>query len=200
MASDAAESPANPGEVSLLLARFSRGDTSAEGRLMPLVYNELRRLAASYMRHERPSHTLQATALVNEAYMRLVRPQKVDYKDRAHFFGIASRLMRQILVEHARGHQAGKRGGHTPKIQLDDGLVFAPEKSAQVLALDEALEDLARLDSRQCQIVELRFFTGLSVEETAEVLSVSASTVKQEWAVAKVWLHRRISRNRFNAI
>jgi RNA polymerase sigma factor (TIGR02999 family) len=199
MSLDTSESQRRPvtrGEVSQLLANFRNGDRSAEARLMPVVYSELRRLAASYMRRERPSHTLQATALVNEAYLRLVRPQKVDYKDRAHFFGIASRLMRQILVEHARGHQAAKRGGAQGKLHLEEGLALAPEKSAELLALDEALDDLARLDPRQCRIVELRFFTGLSVEETAEILGVSASTVKQEWAVARVWLHRRVSRNR----
>jgi RNA polymerase sigma factor (TIGR02999 family) len=190
------KSRAHPGEVSLLLRDLKRGDRSAEARLMTLVYNELHRLAANYMRSERPNHTLQATALVNEAYLRLVRPQKVDFKDRAHFFGIACRLMRQILVEHARAHQAAKRGGPQPKIRLEEDLVIAPERSAEVLALDEALEDLEKLDPRQSRIVELRFFTGLSTEETAEIIGVSASTIKQEWAVARVWLHRRVSRRR----
>jgi RNA polymerase sigma factor (TIGR02999 family) len=147
------------------------------------------------MRAERPSHTLQPTALVHEAYLRMFCSRSVDWKDRSHFLGFAARVMRQILVDYARGNHALKRGGPYQKIHLDEALVFSSEKSNALLALDEALHDLEKLDPRQSRIVELRFFTGLSVAETAEVVGISTSTVKQEWAMARVWLYRRISRN-----
>jgi RNA polymerase sigma-70 factor (ECF subfamily) len=190
----------SPGEVTLLLASHQKGDSVAAERLLPLVYKELRHLAAGYMRHEKPGHTLQPTALVHEAYIRLIRPQAQNWKDRAHFLGIAARVMRQILVEHARCRGAEKRGGGQFKLTLDEALVLAPEKSIDLLALDEALHALEELDRRQCQIVELRFFSGLSIDETAEALGISPSTVKQEWAVARVWLHRRIFRAKQHAM
>jgi RNA polymerase sigma factor (TIGR02999 family) len=183
-----------------LLQQWARGDRAALDRLMPLVYDELRRLAASYMRRERPSHTLQATALVNEAYLRLIDQTQVQWQNRAHFFGIAAQLMRRILVDHARSDQAAKRGGGKTQISLDndqvlrESMIYSGEdQSLDMLALDEALEELAELDPQQGRIVELRFFGGLSIEETAEALGSSPATVKREWAMARAWLHRRLS-------
>jgi RNA polymerase sigma factor (TIGR02999 family) len=153
------------------------------------VYNELRRLAGSYMRRERPDHTLQATALVHEAYMKLVEQQSVNWQSRAHFFGVAAQLMRRILIDHARGHLRQKRGGEFKKVSLNDAFIFSPEQSAELLAVDESLQRLAKLDERQARVVELRFFGGLSVEEAAAILNISAKTVKRDWSVAKAWLY-----------
>lgn len=184
----------SPTEVTRLLVELRNGSSEAETKLIPLVYEHLHRLAAHYMRSERPDHTLQATALVNEVYLRLVAQKGTEWKDRAHFFGIAARLMRQILIEHARAHQAAKRGGKLRKLPLDQGLEFSSAKARELLQLDEALESLALIDPQQARVVELRFFGGLTVEETAEVLGVSSRTVKRDWAVARAWLHGELSR------
>jgi len=176
-------------EVTVLLSALNRGDQDAGARLIPVVYNELRRLAGSYMRHERADHTLQATALVHEAYLKLVEQQSVNWQSRAHFFGVAAQLMRRILIDHARGHLRQKRGGEYKKVSLNDAYIFSPEQSAELLAVDESLQRLAKLDERQARVVELRFFGGLSVEEAAAVLGISAKTVKRDWSVAKAWLY-----------
>jgi RNA polymerase sigma-70 factor, ECF subfamily len=176
-------------DVTLLLSQLSEGDQSVIPRLIPVVYDELRHLAASHMRYERPDHTLRTTALVHEAYIRLVEQRQVNWKSRAHFFGIAAQLMRRILVDHARNHLRKKRGGEQQKLSLDEAATVSLGRSAEVVAVDEALGRLAKLDPRQNQIVELRFFGGLSTEETAEVLGVSARTVEREWSLAKAWLY-----------
>lgn len=175
-------------EVTELLSALTRGDEDAGAKLIPVVYNELRRLAGSYMRRERPDHTLQATALVHEAYVKLVEQQSVNWQSRAHFFGVAAQLMRRILIDHARGYLRQKRGGEFKKVSLNDAFIFSPEQSSELLAVDESLKRLAELDERQAKVVELRFFGGLSVEETAEVLHVSPDTVKRDWRLAKLWL------------
>ncbi|MGA9471960.1 MAG: sigma-70 family RNA polymerase sigma factor [Terriglobales bacterium] len=176
-------------DVTALLADLSKGKPEAADQLIPVVYGELRRLASSYMRREREGHTLQATALVHEAYMKLVEQRSVNWQSRTHFFGIAAQIMRRLLVDHARGHLRDKRGGGQHLVPLDDALVFSPEQSSQLVELDGALDRLAALDPRQARIVELRFFAGLTVEEAAEVLGVSPKTVKRDWSVAKAWLH-----------
>ena len=183
----------SPGEVTNLLIELKNGNRDAESRLMPLVYGELRRLAGLYMRGERPGHTLQATALVHEAYLRLVGHEDVDWQNRAHFFGVAANLMRRILVDHARAKQAKKRGGGDQKVSLDQAVLVRPEAPEQFLALDEALERLAKRDPRQARIVELRYFGGLSEEETAEVLEISVRTVKRDWNVARAWLYQQLN-------
>jgi RNA polymerase sigma factor (TIGR02999 family) len=169
---------------------WSKGDLEAREALMPLVYDELRRLAASYLRRERPDHTLQATALVNEAYLRLVEEKNVNWHSRSHFFGVSAKLMRRILVDHARGHLAEKRGSGMPKVGLTEAIAMSKEQPADLLALDESLTRLAELDPQQGRIVELRVFAGLTVEETAQLLKISRATVKRDWAVAKAWLLR----------
>ena len=180
------------GEVTRLLVELRNGSPEAEAKLIPLVYNHLHRLAARYMRDERHDHTLQATALVNEAYLRLVPQEGTGWQDRAHFFAVAARLMRQILVEHARARQAAKRGGAVEKLSLDEALELSPARSRKLIELDHALESLGRLDPQQARVVELRFFGGLTVEETAEVLGISPRTVKRDWRVARLWLHREL--------
>jgi len=160
-----------------------------------MVYAELRRLAASYMRKERCDHTLQATALVHEAYLKLIEQRSVNWQSRAHFFGIAAQIMRRILVDHARGHLRDKRGGGQQEVPLDEAIIFAPEQSGELINLDEALNRLATLDPRQAKIVELRFFGGLNVDETAEVLGISPKTVKRDWSVAKAWLHGELKQS-----
>ncbi len=177
--------------VTRLLLQWTEGDKQALEDLLPLVYDELRRLAKSYLQRERPGHTLQSTALVHEAYMRLV-DQNVSWQSRAHFFGIAAQMMRRILVDHARGKNAAKRGDGACKVTLDEGLVAQEERDVNVLALDEALTKLSAFDLQQSQIVELRFFAGLSIEETAEILKISPATVKRDWAMAKAWLYREM--------
>lgn len=182
------------GEITRLLVEIKGGNRRAQSELMPLVYAELRRLARGYMRGERPDHTLQATALVHEAYLKLVEEPAIDWQGRAHFFAVAAQLMRRILVDHARAHQAAKRGGLDHKISLEEELIFSEAKSAELLALDEALVRLAEQDPRQARIVELRFFGGLSIEEIAEVLQISPRTVKRDWNMARAWLYEEISK------
>jgi len=180
--------------VTELLVRWRGGDQAALDTLMPLVYQELRRLAQHYLRQERREHTLQSTALVHEAYVRLVGQNVPQWQSRAHFFGIASRLMRQILVEHARSHQAAKRGGSCCKLALDDAMDLAGQVDIDMVMLDDALKKLAEMDPQQSRIVELRFFTGLSIEDTSEVMGISPATVSREWTSARAWLHREIVR------
>ena len=186
--------PDSSKQVTQLLANWSQGNLEARDALMPLVYNELRKLAASYLRRERSDHTLQATALVNEAYLRLVEQDNVNWQDRHHFFGAAANLMRRVLVDHARAHVAEKRGSGLPKVALTEAIAMSQERPADLLALDEHLTRLAALDPQQGRIVELRVFAGLTVEETAEILGISPATVKRDWAVAKAWLVHEIRR------
>lgn len=183
-------------QVTELLADWSRGDLQAREALMPLVYDELRRLAASYLRRERPDHTLQPTALVHEAYLRLVEEKSVNWQSKSHFFGVSAKLMRRILVDHARSHLAEKRGSGMPKMGLTEAIVMSQEQPADLLALDESLTHLAVLDPQQGRIVELRVFAGLTVAETAQVLNISPATVKRDWAVAKAWLLREVHKAR----
>jgi RNA polymerase sigma-70 factor, ECF subfamily len=181
-----------PADVTALLSELTKGNPDAGPRLIPLVYDELRRIANGYMRRERTGHTLQATALVHEAYLKLLGQRSVDWQNRAHFFGIAAQVMRRVLIDHARGHVRDKRGGGAEAVPLDEALIFSPERSAEFLELDSALERLAAMDPRQAKIVEMRFFGGLTVEETAEVLGISPKTVKRDWTVAKAWLHAEL--------
>jgi RNA polymerase sigma factor (TIGR02999 family) len=176
------------GEISVLLRAWSDGDQTALERLTPIVYQELRRLASRYMRGERPNHSIETGALVNEAYVRLVDYQRMQWRDRAHFFAVSAQLMRRILVDHARKHIAGKRGGGVEMLPLNEAIVFTPGRSSQIVQLDDALTRLAQTDERACRVIELRFFGGLSVEESAEVLKVSPRTVKREWMFARAWL------------
>ena len=180
-------------DVTRLLDDLSAGKEHALDELLPLVYRELRRRAASYLRRERQNHTLQPTALVNEAFLKLVEQRNVRWQNRAHFFGVAAQAMRRILVDHARTHGRIKRGGAGPQVTLDEAMIAAESRSIDLLALDEALERLSALDERQARVVELRFFGGLSVEETAEVLHISPATIKREWSMAKAWLHAQLS-------
>jgi RNA polymerase sigma factor (TIGR02999 family) len=181
-------------DISVLLRAWSEGDQSALERLIPIVYQELHRLAARYMRGERPGHSLGTTALVNEAYMRLVDYERIEWQNRAHFFAVSAQVMRRILVEHARRHNV-KRGGGVPHVSLEEGAVVGGDRDHDVdlLLLDDAMNALARLDPRKVQVVEMRFFGGLSVEETAEVLKISTVTVKRDWRAAKAWLHREMT-------
>ena len=180
--------PSPTHEVTRLLVAWGEGDRAALDRLMPLVYGELRRLARHYMSRERPGHTLQTTALVNEAYLRLVGQEEMRWENRAHFFGIAARLMRQILVDHARGRQAAKRGGGQFRLSLSKVDRAAPGPDVNLLALDEALGRLEAIDPQKSRVVELRYFGGLGIEETAEVIGVSPATVKRDWSIARAWL------------
>jgi len=179
-------------EVTELLVQWSNGNQAALEKLMPLVYDELHRLAHRYMGHERRGHTLQTSGLVNEAYLRLIDQTRVQWQNRAHFFGIAAQMMRRILVDYARSRSNARHGGGAARVSFDDVQVFSPERPDDVVALDEALKGLAALDQRKSQIVELRFFGGLSIEEAAEVLGVSPGTVMRDWTLAKAWLHRAI--------
>jgi len=183
----------NQGEVTQLLAQIHAGNKEAEDRLIQLVYTELRGLAAHYLRGERSDHTLQPTALVNEAYLRLTRMQEVDWQSRSHFFATAATVMRRILVDHARAQRAEKREGFREAVTLDDALVVSPGRNPDLVALDEALDRLSKVDARRSRIVELRFFGGLSEEETAHVLGISARTVKRDWRVAKAWLYNEMT-------
>lgn len=180
-------------EVTRILHDWSGGDKKAPERLMPLVYDELRRLARVYLARERVAHTLQPTALVHEAYLRLVDQTRVSWQNRAHFYGIASSMMRRVLIDHARAHVTEKRGGDTIRLSLDDVQIPLEQRAASLLALDEALEKLSQLDERKGRIVELRFFGGLSDEEIAEVLSVSTRTVLRDWKTARLWLYRELA-------
>jgi RNA polymerase sigma-70 factor (ECF subfamily) len=179
-------------QINALLAAAAKGDALAQAEFLSVVHAELRRMAARCLRTERGDHTLQPTALINEMYLRLPDWQTLDLNSRGHFFAVASRLMRRVLVDYARKHNSEKRGRGL-KCSLDEAIVFAPEKSREVLALDEALNALERLDHRQSRIVELRFFGGVSMDDIAELLNVSVATVKNDWALARVWLNRRIS-------
>ena len=183
----------SPQEVTELLAAWGAGDRAALEELIPLVYEELRRLAHLYMGRESPGNTLQTSALVNEAYLRLADWTNPRWQNRAHFFAICAQLMRQILVDYARRRRSRKRGGGARQVSLDEAMIVSVERAGDVVALDEALKRLAELDPRQSRIVELRFFGGLSIEETAEVLSVSPGTVMRDWTLAKAWLRREIS-------
>ncbi len=179
-------------EVTQLLLAWSSGDREALDRLMPLVYEELRRLAGHYLVGERRGHTLQATALVNEAYLQLVDSGAREWQNRAHFFGVAAQMMRRVLVDHARSHNSLKRGGEVQRVTFDEGALVSAERLAEIVALDEALGALASFDERKCRVVELRFFGGLSIEETAAALQVSPGTVMRDWTLAKAWLQREI--------
>ena len=179
-------------EVTQLLVAWGNGDQVARDQLMSVVYQELHRLAHQYMKRESPGHTLQTSALVNEAFMRLIDQKDVRWQNRAHFFGIAAQMMRRILVDYARSRNYAKRGGGARQISLDEGLTVSLERSAEVVQVHEALEQLAKFDPRKSQIVELRFFGGLSIEETARVLGVSQGTVMRDWTLAKAWLRKEI--------
>ena len=182
-------------DITRLLADWGNGDQQALEKLTPLVYGELHRLAGRYLRKERPGHTLQSTALVNEAFLKLVGQHSMRWQNRAHFFGIAAQLIRRILVDYARTKFAAKRGSNSPRLSLDEALgVPGANSDLDLLALNDALDDLARIDPRQSRLVELRFFAGLTVEETAEVMQLSPATVKREWTTAKAWLSREILR------
>jgi RNA polymerase sigma factor (TIGR02999 family) len=181
-------------EVTILLEQMSAGDGSAPERLLPLVYDDLRRLARAFFANEKSDHTLQATALVHEAYIRLVNWENVSWQNRAHFFSVAAEVMRKILIDHARRKNAQKRDGGQ-KIMLDEAVSFSNDKELDLIALDQALKDLEKLDPRQAKIVELRFFGGLSIPETAYVLKTSETTIKREWTFAKAWFQRELTRN-----
>ena len=184
--------PASSERVSKLLLNWGQGDQGAREALIPLVYDELRRLARRSLRRERPDHTLQSAALVNEAYLRLIRQEHPQWQNRAHFFGVAAQLMRHILVDHARNRAAAKRGAGAPRLTLDPDIALPQERDVDLMALDDALNQLAALDPQQSRLVELRFFGGLSIEETSVVLGVSPATVKREWATARAWLQREM--------
>jgi RNA polymerase sigma factor (TIGR02999 family) len=185
--------PSPPNDVTQLLVAWSNGNQAARDQLMSVVYEELHRLARRYMRRESPGHTLQTSALVNEAFLRLVDQRNVHWQNRTHFYGIAAQMMRRILVDYARGRNYAKRGAGAPTVTLDEGLIVSDERSAEVVAVHEALEELSKIDARKGQIVELRFFGGLSIEETANILDVSPGTVMRDWTLAKAWLHREMS-------
>jgi RNA polymerase sigma factor (TIGR02999 family) len=182
-------------QVTELLVRWRGGDREALDSLMPLVYEELRRIARHYLRNERPGHTLQSTALVNEAYVRLVAQDVPQWQNRAHFFAVAAQLMRQILVDYARGYRAAKRGGSACKVALDEAAQVPCLVDVDIIALDEALKGLAKMNQQQSQVVELKFFGGLSLNDTAEVLGISASTVERYWLTARAWLYRELDRS-----
>jgi RNA polymerase sigma factor (TIGR02999 family) len=184
-----------PEEVTILLKAMTSGDENAPEKLLPIIYNDLRRLAGAYLSNERKDHTLQPTALVHEAYIRLVDWENVSWQNRAHFFAVAAQVMRRILVDHARGKKAEKRGGFGQLLSLDEAVSFAEKKDVDLVALDDALNELEKSDPRQAKIVELRFFGGLTIEETAEALRISPATVKNEWAFAKAWLRVELTKS-----
>jgi RNA polymerase sigma factor (TIGR02999 family) len=184
---------AAPAEITQVLQQIEGGDRNAVNKLLPLVYDEFKGLAAAYLRRERISHTLQPTALVHEAYLRLVDQTRVAWKGRAHFFAVGAQAMRRVLVDHARYHQRAKRGGGRHRITLAEELALSPTRDEDLLAVDEALEKLTKVDKRQAQIVELRFFGGLSVAEVAEVIGVSKRTVENDWTVVRAWLRRELT-------
>jgi RNA polymerase sigma factor (TIGR02999 family) len=183
-----------PGDVSRLLDEHRHGSHSAIERLMPLVYDELKRIAAWHLQTERPDHTLQPTALVHEAYMRLADQTATPWQSRAHFFALAAQVMRHVLIDHARARRTDKRGGHAARIALDDAVLAPARRDVDLVALDDALRSLAAVDERKSRIVEMRFFGGLEIEETAEVLGTSTATVRREWTLAKAWLRREMRR------
>jgi RNA polymerase sigma factor (TIGR02999 family) len=182
-------------QVTELLLRWSEGDVAAREQLVPLVYDELRRLARYYLAAQPNNHTLQSTALVHEAYLRLIEHKSVRWDNRVHFFAVAAQLMRRILVDHARMKHAQKRGGNCMTLQLDEEVASSGQREVNLVALDDALDSLAKLDKRQCRLVELRFFGGLSIDEASRALEISPATVKREWATARLWLLREMSRN-----
>jgi RNA polymerase sigma factor (TIGR02999 family) len=182
-------------QVTELLVRWHGGDKAALDALMPLVYGELHRIAGRYLQRERSDHTLQSTALIHEAYVRLAEQDLPEWQNRAHFFAVAAQLMRQILVDYARSHRASKRGGDVCRMSLEDAGDKAQALDVDIIALDDALKSLAQMDSQQSRVVELKFFGGLSIEDTAEVLGISASTVKRDWITARAWLHRELARS-----
>jgi RNA polymerase sigma factor (TIGR02999 family) len=184
-----------PSEVSLLLQEWRNGDSKALDALLPVVYKELRRVAHVHLQKERPDHTLQSAALVHEAYLRLIRLSAPQWESRAHFFAIAAGLMRQILVDYARRHTAKKRGGSLRKVSLNDATTASRRKDVDVVALDDALKTLAKIDPRQSRVVELRFFAGLSLQEISDAMEIAPATVQRDWTAARAWLHREISRN-----
>jgi RNA polymerase sigma factor (TIGR02999 family) len=183
----------SPNEITQLLHKWRDGDRAALDQLMPVVHQELRKLADSYLRGERPGHTLQPTALINEAYLRLIKQDFPEWQSRKHFYGVAAQLMRQILVEHARGRAAAKRGGGGQKISLDEAPTFSQEQAADLVALDDALTALAKFDERKARVVELRYFGGFSIEEIAGALDISVATVGREMRMAQAWLRREMS-------
>lgn len=187
--------PATSHEVTQWLIEWGNGDQAALDRLMPLVHGELRQMARRYMSRQNPGHTLQTTALINEAFVKLVGQSDKHFQNRSHFFGVAAQAMRHILVDYARSKQYAKRGGDAPMVSLDEALTVSEERAAELVALDDALKELAKVDERKCRVVELRYFGGLSVEETAEVLKVSAITVMRDWSMAKAWLYRELSKD-----
>lgn len=186
---------ASPTDVTLLLQKWQDGHPEALDALIPLVYKELRRVAHAHLRNERSDHTLQTAALVNEAYLRLVGIDPPHWESRTHFFAIAGRVMRQILVDYARRHRAGKRGAGACRVSLDDVVERAREQQVDVVALDDALEALTALDPRQAQVVELRFFAGMSLQDISAALGIAPATVQRDWTAARAWLHREMSRN-----
>jgi len=186
-------SEAGTEDVTQLLIELSKGDRVTVDLLLPLIYDELRQLAMNYLRRERPDHTLQATALVHEAYLRLIDQTRVNWQNRAHFFGIAAQIMRRLLVDYARRHNAEKRGADFQKLTLDENIEYAVERSDEIVALDRALEALAAIDEQKARIVELRYFGGLTVEETAEVMGVTPITIKRHWRMAKAWLYGQMN-------
>jgi RNA polymerase sigma factor (TIGR02999 family) len=188
--------PSFSAEITQLLMNWRKGDEAAFEQLIPLVYPELKRLARRHMGRESPGHTLQTSALINEAYLRLIDQQAIDWQDRGHFFAVATRVMRHILIDHARSQTRSKRGGAVSHVQLDETEAVAQMRAAEFLALDEALKSLATIDPRKSRIVELRFFGGLTVEETAEVMGLAPITIKREWRSAKAWLHSEIGEDR----
>jgi len=180
-------------DVTGLLLEWQEGESGALDKLTPLVYDELRRIAHRYMQQERDGHTLQTTALVNEAYVRLVGGQRIEWQNRAHFYGVVAQVMRHVLIDHARRLHYVKHGGNAQRVSLEDVAVLPHARAAELLALDEALEELARLDSRKARVVELRYFGGMSLEETADVLDISVMTVRRDWRAAKAWLYRALN-------
>ena len=187
--------PASSARVSELLVSWGHGNQEAGEALIPLIYNELRRLARRYLNRERPDHTLESAALVHEAYLRLARRETFPWQNRAHFFGVAAQLMRHILVDHARGRRAAKRGAGAPRLALDPKIALPQKREVDLVALDDALNRLARLDPEQSRIIELRFFSGLSIEETSVVLGISPAKVKRDWTTARAWLQREMNKD-----
>lgn len=184
--------------VTQLLIDWNGGDKTALEKLLPMIYQELHLLASRYLRRERPNHTIQATALVNEAYLRLIDQKQVQWQNRAHFFAIAAQMMRRILINYARDQHAAKRGGYTIKVSLNEAIGLADTKNLDLMALDEALDKLALTDSRKSRLIELWFFAGLTLEETAEVLGISLATAKRDWTLARAWLYRAIKKGEDN--
>jgi RNA polymerase sigma-70 factor (ECF subfamily) len=183
--------PGDVGEVTMLLRAMNRGEETAADKLLNLVYDELHLLAKRYMRHERPDHTMQATALINEAYIRMVG-DNTDWQNHQHFIGVAATVMRRVLVDHARAHNAGKRGGDLRRVEFEEGIAFSNERSIEVLEVDDALEELAKLNPRQAKVVELRYFAELTDEQIAALLDISSRTVQRDWLLAKDWLSHRV--------